>query len=58
MGKLLKKATLSFEDIQIASGYIQRPDGSWIISSIASPADIHYHMAWLAKREVERKKGA
>lgn len=39
-----------FEDINLQRGYIRRPDGSWIISSLATPAEMIYHLNWLSTR--------
>ncbi len=36
-----------FLKINIATGYIRCPGGDWIISSMATPAQMIYHIEWL-----------
>lgn len=40
-----------FEKINIARGYVHRPDGSWIISTAATPAEMIYHIEWMKQKD-------
>lgn len=55
MNKSKLREQISGLQMAEATGYILRSDGSQIISSLATPADLVYHMGVKYKEEVENK---
>jgi len=45
---------LEWHLFQEAMGYIRRPDGSYIISFLASPAEVLYHLKWTDGKTKEK----